>query len=466
MTVPDRRRYRQGERGLSLFEMLLTVGVISSFLLVVIQVGQDIAREQAVASSANHILRIDEALQATLSNPQRFQVLYDRSNAQPSRMVEGTVGMLRNNTGIFFGAQTADVLNDNFPNIGPFNQNFRILIRAVDDPADPNDPPALATYILSTTMISDNLVTRISSKLGGGGGALRNTADPLNGTIRGTYGTWQEQVPNLVLSGWAAGLNLNPPPTVDNGGYVAYFHRYDIDRISKDYLYRNDMGFAALNRMNTDLSLGDFNLLGVDDITATNTLSGEEAYVKSSAQLQRLDLSGSFQTDSRAQLSGDIAGTVGGGFNFTVDSARDGAGAITAPGALTVGGIATITDSAQINNAMTVQGNLETPSTIANIGTIDGNLNVTAPQGINARAAAAGMTVSGATSVTGTMRAADLNTAGAITVSGGTVGMVDMRTGNLNVANGTGGINGGAMRTLSIQGTANVNTFGACNSGC
>lgn len=466
MSMIAHRRLRRGERGLSLFEMLLTVGIISTFLLFVIQIGQEIAREQAISGAANYVLRVDKALEATLSNPQRFRALYNQANAQPSRMVEATVGMLRNNTGVFFGTQTADILNDNFPNQTTFNQTFRILLRAVDNAADPNDPPALATYLLSTTMINDTLVTRIASKLGGGGGALRNTADPLNGTIRGTYATWQEQVPNLILSGWAAGLGLNPPPTIANGGYVAYYHRYDIDRIAKDYLYRNDVGYASLNRMNADLSLGNYNLMGADDVTVTNALTGREAYVKSSADLQNVTISNTLQADSRAQLGGNITGSVP-AFNFTIDSSRDAGGAIVAPSTLAIGALTTVTNSAQVENTATIKGNLDTPSAIGNVGVIDGNLNVAAAQGMNARVANTGLTVSGNTTVnSGTLRAADLNSAGAITVSGGQVGMVDLQTGNLSVSNGTSGINGGSLRALSIQGTANVNTFGACNAGC
>ncbi len=313
----------------------------------------------------------------------------------------------------------------------------------------------------------------------GHGGALRDTTLASAGTIRGVYGTWA--VPMSVLSSttWYGTVTGNPlSPSTDNGGYVVSYHFYDFKRLARDYLYRNDLGDPELNTMHSDMSLGQYNLLGADDITSSGTITTNEMVVQSSglmnptqntARIQGITtVNGNLQADGPSIMDTIIDTTTAGRISsprgtITVGGDNTG-GTIDVGGAVyntaintgTFSGITGPTNSmaGPVTAESGAIGNTLTPSTIDARGTV---------QGIHATPTAAGLNVSGPTTIAQDLKTSTLNS-GTIDVASGNVASVYLNTTGSYTQN-----TGGSMvvnNRLSIGGRARTTAFGACGNGC
>lgn len=299
------------QRGMSLLETMLAVGVSAVFFTFVINLGSTIAREQAIQAAANYVNQIDRGVTQMLADPERFSAIYNVVAAAGGQ-AQATVANLRNSTGIIGAAVPAippsPVIGATFPDPGPLNQTYRVLFRIADNLANPNDTPALETYIASQTMLDDEMALRIAAAMGGKGGTLRNTNNPAAATMTSAFGSWNAQTGWLSATNWYATVTGAAPPTQQNGGYVVAYRYADLDRIAKDYLYRIEVaGRPALNRMESNLDMNNYNLVGVDNITTTGVLTGRDAYVGGTASVGGLTrVTGNMQADGSAAVQGNI----------------------------------------------------------------------------------------------------------------------------------------------------------------
>lgn len=448
---------RRAQGGFSLLEMLLTVGVAAVFFVAVIEFGQTIARDQALRAAANYVAQVDRALDNMLSNPARFNTVYNAVRTAGGR-AEISIGDLVSGAGIL---PATPLLSTTFPAVAPFNQVYRILLRITDNMADPNDSPSMEILVASQTMVDDEAATRIAGLLGGAGGALRDSNVASTGTVSGIYGTWAIPMSTLAGGAWHTTVSAAAlAPSTNNGGYVVSYHFYDFNRLARDYLYRNDMGDPALNRMQSDLSLGGYNLLGADDVTATGTITTNEMVVQDAARISGLtNIQGNLQADGPSSMAS---------INDTTAAGR-----LSSPGGQLVVGGTIDTTGAVYNNSLTTSTFAAPGSTTgysgpvtAENGTIrNGTIDArNTAQGIYATPDAAGLRINGAATISQDLKTSTLNGAN-INVTTGNIGTVYLQTtGNYTQGSGSGSMTVG--NRLSIGGTARTSALGTCGTGC
>lgn len=433
------------QSGFTLLEVLLTVGVAGTFLLFIIGIGQAIAERQASRAAANYVAQINKAVDYMLSDPALFTQLYNAVGAPLIR--QASVADLINGTGVLAGMNRNPMLSANFPLIGPMRQTYRIIFRVADDFADPADSEALEVYVLSETRLLDKTAMDIATALGGNGGALRDTATPATANLRGIYGSWIVPMTDLAGTAWHAAVIGAAPPTLRNGSYVASYTYVDINRIARDYLYRNNMGDPDLNMMRSDLSLGGFNLLGVDDIATTGMLSTDQILVNGNARLQ-----GGMIVNGNLQIDGPTA-----------------VGSITSGGAAQIavaGGTFNVANRVAADAAGFQTLNTEGLTADGDVTTEDANLNASTLTVASGVFATSDGFSAGGTTVGGQLRTSDLTT-GALTVQSGNTGMIFMETsGNFSQSGGTSKMDVLSVSTPGTLTRAGGSTNWSCSSGC
>lgn len=446
MILNNARKMRP-QRGLSLLETLLAVGVAGVFFLFMLNIGRTIANEQAIQAAAGYVDQIDAAVTDLYASPERFNIIYDAVLANGG-ILELTLTELRDG-GAIANIPATPILGTTFPSQGPIGQTYSIIMRIADNTAITTDPKVLETFIVSNNLIDDALALRISSALGGNGGVLRNTV-VTGGTIRSAFGSWSAPTSRLIGSPWyntVAGAAIQP--TITNGAYVASYHYYDLNRIAKDYLYRNNQGDPALNRMESDLALNNFNVLGVDNINVSGTITGEEMLVQGAAVItSNANVIGNLQADGPSIVTGNV--TSPSNLSMTVND-----------GTLAVQLLATTENS--IFSGTVTTPTLQTGTLTAENATItNGIFNTAQTTGINANLGAAGFVVNGNTNVGANFDTTTLNTQD-LTIAGGNTGTVFMKT------DGTYDHVSGNTTTRNYTGTATNrvgNTDWRCGSGC
>ncbi len=391
-----RKQYGVQQRGFSLFEMLLTVGVAATFFIFLFNIGQTIARDQAIRASASYVQSIDEAVNVMLSDPARFDVLYNNVVASGG-VAQVSIDALKGNpSGVLNGLPNNPILNSAFPAIGPFRQTYSVIFRT---------PPVVGTarviesYVASQTLLEDTLVTRIAGAIGGTGGALRDqsTVAGVN-NIRGAYGGWVASTNNILISSWYTTIAGQSAPTLQNGGYIVSYNYYDVSRIAKDYLYRNNTGVPAHNTMYTDLSMGSYNVLGADTVSGTGALTSSELIVEGTTTFANApSIAGSLQSDGPLAL-GSIGAAGGAGIQMS------------AAGSDVVVNNNTNATRAVFNNAFTTDSHTANALTTQDTTINSGNFNASNTNGINASAASGGLIVSGNVNVTNQVQSSAITT--------------------------------------------------------
>lgn len=469
MAFPAARNIKRSlERGMSLFETLLAVGVTAVFFVFLINLGSVIAREQAIQAAAAYVAQLDKAVTQTLDDPSRFGQLYTVLLATGGQ-AQATVANLRDGTGILDPLPPSPLLNNTFPDPGPMNQTYRVLFRIGDNVGNPNDNRVIESYVASQTLIEDDMAMRISGALGGRGGALRDTANVAVGNIRGAFGNWTIPTASLAATGWFTTVSTAvDQPTLDNGGYVVAYHYFDEQRIAKDYLYRTAMpGDPRLNRMESDLDMNGYNILGADNIATAGSIVSNEVFVNGNARITTLTtirpttvagqrVGGNLQADGTSSATGQL---------FSSSNL-----AVTAPNGRLNSGSATVRNNALFGNSWTVNGRITSTELSARTGEINGgSLVATGVPRVNAGTTAAGLQVTNGTTVTGNVRTSRLDSSN-MNIPNGATGMIFMQAQNNynHVAGSTTGLNNGSVPYYSANGLTRLqgNRDWRCINGC
>lgn len=436
-------KYHKKQRGFSLFEMLLTVGVAATFFIFLFNIGQTIARNQAVNTASSYVEDLEDAVGLVLSDPGRFNALYNNVLAGGG-IAQASISNLKQGTGVLNFLGTNELLNSAFPDTGPFRQTYRVIFRI---PSAIGSQRALETFVASETSLDGDLAFRIAGAIDGTGGLLReNIFAPGSTSLSSAYGTWNVPTSNLAATGWFANVNASIPPA-NNEAYVVAYNYYDLGRIARDYLYRTDEGDPTLNTMFTDLSLGSYNLLGVDNISGSGGLTANELIVEGTSNFANAPvINGLLQSDGPLAV-----GAISASGNNLQMAANNGDVVVN-------NGITS--NRAIVNNTLTTD-NLNAQSLTAENVSLSGNaFSVDVSGGINASASSTGVTVSNGLNVAGQLQSESFAAGSNLVINGGDLGVIGLD------ASGDVSQNPGARTTTDVFGGAGLTSSDSANWPC
>ena len=434
------------QKGFSILETLLTTAVVVGVLLVVFNLFEDYAEKTLVRSTAKYLDDISLAVEEIVNDETYFNILYTLADAETNDVLELSINNLINGFGVVpNNIPASTILNSNVRQETPLKTGVEIMVRVADNPAITTDANALEIIIITDERVLVSRARSVASELGAYGGHYIDAAD----NIRNSFRSWEVDPAVLNDSTWA-GLAATNPPSQANGAYIVHYKHKSYEDIAGDYLYRDlVVGSPELNQMNTDLNLGENNIVGVDNLEIDNDLTlGANAIVNGSVNISNATFTESNftaenqMTTGNALIRGNGSGVRG---NFSVENSLS----ITNFSA---------NGSVSANNATFSNG-------ISTTGEVRSNGRLEFEQGFQANSVSVGNLRgrSGTTfdvNVGGDLKAADLTTNRLAVGGSGNIGAIDTQvSGNLGV---TGDIN---VPSVGF-GTLNVTTFGACDRGC
>lgn len=274
------------QKGFSLLEMLLSVGVIGFIALGFVQMTKDFIDEKQSISAAEHINVIHEAA---------YDFIMDTS----TNNFAGIHGALANNTGqeiLFADLIAGNYLDAGFNQRNSFGRDVRVIAYRV------NGGGTDVLQILTTTSgapINQAQALQIAQNLGGKGGLwLEIAGDPTgrynNNAVVGTYGMWT--VPENALA-TTLGSAITAPDTQGQTAHVTAYSFVNFENELGDYLYRTNVpGSTLSNRMAVNIDMSNNNLRGVDDLVIAGTLTVDDV----------ADFRGSARVGGALSVIGDI----------------------------------------------------------------------------------------------------------------------------------------------------------------
>ena len=442
--------------GFSLVETLLSMFIISGLLVVITLVTQTHAERLLHKAMGQYVDQVRVAVHNILKNPGNFRTIYTAVEATADDFIQFDIDDLRNG-GFVAGIAAADNLEDSFVDNTLFDNGLDIIIRLADNSADPNDIEALEIFVVSNDRMRFLRARGIASELKGYGGTLDNLVN-----LESVYASWQVPLANLNNTNWHTAVTTGTPPSPTNGAYVIAYEHIDSEDLSGDYLYRTaDSTRPELNRMYTNLDLGNNNILGVDDLGGIQV--GGEDYRSSSMTINsKVILNGaSLTVDNDTTLQEGnmyINSTASAGNNLTIQGTGNNP---DATGRFITGGNIVINNELRASRLDVNQANFNQSTTLnglINVGTLNvqGNASLTS---INSPVAAITGNID-SINVSGSVVTNQID-AQALSVQGSnTFGAVDTQvSGPVNVNRL---ISNGDMNINSIT----VNNFGACDNGC
>lgn len=312
------RRANRNQRGVTLIEAALGLSVASVAMLGLAQLMAEnaaLARGKAAADRMNEVSEAASsyvranwnALLAAASAGSPIVIPAGKASVAGG-VPPGPLGLPSLQSGRF--------LSENFIDTNPWGQRHAVLIRK---PAPAQLEVLVTTY--GGVSIPDRTLIKIPAMIGGKAGTM--LANPLIGTIgqvMGLLGGWQTDAATWS-SGWAGGT------TTPESGRIMANLSFDVQGITQPYLYRDNLGDPALNRMNTSLDLNNNDLnnakaVGAQTVTTTSdvavggnlTVASGYAYVGSATVVGDLSvggnqqISGSLGVNQDAIVSGDVYG--------------------------------------------------------------------------------------------------------------------------------------------------------------
>ncbi len=435
------------QHGFSLFEMLLTVGIAATFFIFLFNIGQTIAKNQAVKAAASYVQTLEDAVDVIISDPTRFNILFTQVEAA-GRIAQASVDDLKDSSGILNTLPNNPLLSASFPDIGPFGQTYRVIFRTL--PITAGAPRVIETFIVSETKLDDDILTRVAGAIGGTGGALRDSSAVAGSTIRGTYGGWTMPTNTLLASAWYTAISAQSAPTTANGGYIVSYNYNDSARIARDYLYRINTGDPLENTMYTDLSMGSYNLLGADTVTSTGTMEANELIVEGTTTLANAPtIAGSLQSDG--PLATGAISASGGSVQFTGANSD-----------VTINNTTNAT-RAVFNDTFTTNSHTAAAITTENTAINGGNFIATNTRGINASIGSSAFSVSNNLNVVNQTQASNITT-GSLRAINGEVGAIYVESTGALTQNG---LSNTTVNTFGGEGRTRSTTRNwTCNNNC
>lgn len=269
-------KHNKYNRGFSLLEVLLAIGVMTVLVTGAARIFDDWFKQSVNRKVASETLELQNAAEKFVKL--NMDLVTDTMVTSPGSISEISMAELIDR----------DFLSEGYVPRTSFNQSLRVFIRRADD-------DTVGGTAIEVITVGDNLNNRDSRMLdkrlfdaalsGGPKMGLVSAADLgvncCNGNIQSAYGEWSIPLNRL------AGL-YSPNPTVENGGYIASYGRVSLDDAKDDiYLYRVEMpNRPELNRMMTNMDMNQ------RDIFNAGTVVSDNMAVSGSALLEGRETSG------------------------------------------------------------------------------------------------------------------------------------------------------------------------------
>ena len=259
------------ESGISLLEMLLTVGVLSVVFITITDITQRITEREVANSVAGYMRIVQEDAEQMVSSVQRFNAFFTAADAAVSDSIE--VPINDPGAGVLSVARGGTITGVLVPPGGAVSQNFRkelplaygdeatVLVRAQTVGGE----RSLIVMVATLGRIPEESLRRFAQYIGPKGGyvsALASDGAGLCGgavasCIRSSYALWSDDLADFGGTVWG-GTVAATPPTLNDGGYLLSYRMVKESDVMGDYLYREgDPNEPELNRMYWDLEMSN-----------------------------------------------------------------------------------------------------------------------------------------------------------------------------------------------------------------
>lgn len=275
--------------------------------------------------------------------------------------------------------QSEQLLPAGYIDRNPYGQRHALIVRKT---AADRLEAIVTTYVDggSGRQIPSRQLGKVAGYIGASGGYVTDiNVDPADANrIVGLNGGWRSPIAD-----WNAGTAT---PRV---GTIQSTLAFDNGSVVSDYLYRNDVGVQSLNTMNTDIHMGNNDILDVDALTGTSkSIGGANARVvdvtgnvRASIDVWSRDVRASRNITAEGNVSADGNVTAGGNMtaqNMTASGTVQGA-AVRSTGNLSVSGRADIGGNTDVKGTLTA-GAIDPSMIVLNVGSGSILNNVTLKQ--------------------------------------------------------------------------------------
>lgn len=282
-------KIKHNEAGFTLLEMLLTVAVLSTTLLLITRLFEDTARSALYERNAVYVNEVMNASVDMIDTMTGFNTIYAllQTPATPAEMEVPltsdplNAGVNPHNITIQDGAAAQNIFpspmlaNTRLSEISPLGTRMTVLFFILDDPTSAADERTLGVMVAGLDPVAESDLRAAASSLGAGGGFISSVAEnagvclPVGcaATIRSVHNAWR--IDATTFSGMRFRTQIDgTPASAANGGYIVSFRFFSESEIAGDYLYRlPQLSSPELNSMRSDIQMAGNNLVGVDNIT-------------------------------------------------------------------------------------------------------------------------------------------------------------------------------------------------------
>ena len=246
------KQYKKKQKGLTLIETAMVLGVIAISMVGLSQMMADNARTTRVKASSDKLVEITEATRKYVTANYTALVGLAGTGAPIVIPVAKTCATcaVPAGPGGLPSLQGAGYLPGTFIDINTNNQNHAVLIR---EPSANNLEIIITAY--GGQAFPDDDLGNISGQLGsGGGGVYQNSPTSPSTQITGSYGGW-----STATSTWNAslgGTSVRPSP----GRPAVALAFAGAAGAMDDYLNRYNTGDPEANRMRTNIDMNGFDI--------------------------------------------------------------------------------------------------------------------------------------------------------------------------------------------------------------
>lgn len=297
MRMEHKTRYmeQQREKGLSLLELLLVVGIGGISAMGLSYMAQDWRETAQNESIARHLSTAHAAAETYVltnfadiwSNPAGFAEntldvnndgVVDASDPMNTPLPYVIIPLSDDGVSPWHLKDSSGALASGFPEKNAFNQSIRVFAR---EAGYVQGKRAIEVVTIAQAELSDPAarpipeqrlqdIARFIGDKGGVFSAVNVVGDVcLDGEIKSVYGSWTFKAADMVGGGLCDGV---VPPQVGIGGYIAAVGMvFYEDAMKSDVLYKVSIpGRPELNRMEANLDMNNLDIQGLRYLTADN----------------------------------------------------------------------------------------------------------------------------------------------------------------------------------------------------
>lgn len=316
------------ESGISLLEMLLTVGILSIVFITITDITQRITEREVANAVAGYMRIVQDDAEQMVSSVQRFNAFFTAADAAASDTIQ--VPINDPGAGVLSVARGGTITGVAVPPGGAVSQNFRkelplaygdeatVIVRAQTVGGE----RSLIVMVVTLGRIPEESLRRFAQYIGPKGGYVSALASDGAGVcanvltcIRSSYALWADDLADFNGTAWAATVTVTPP-TLNDGGYLVSYRMVKESDIMGDYLYRQgDPDEPELNRMYWDMDMANNSVVGADNVfvssDGTKALLGDftvagELHARGSVFAQDLNVVGDVEVERDAHVFGDM----------------------------------------------------------------------------------------------------------------------------------------------------------------